>query len=64
MFIWFVWAILVVLVGLLGKERRIGFWGAFALAFFLSPIIGGVITLFSDTKAEMRRQEQEREAAA
>ncbi|WP_396199546.1 hypothetical protein [Flavobacterium sp.] len=35
------------LIGQLGKNRRIGFGWSFALSFFLSPIIGLIITLCS-----------------
>jgi Na+-driven multidrug efflux pump len=35
------------LVGQLGKNRKIGFGWSFALSFFLSPIIGLIITLCS-----------------
>jgi uncharacterized membrane protein HdeD (DUF308 family) len=35
------------LIGQLGKKRKIGFGWSFALSFFLSPIIGLIITLCS-----------------
>lgn len=38
---------LAALVGQLGKNRKIGFGWSFALSFFLSPIIGLIITLCS-----------------
>lgn len=38
-----------VLVGLLGSRRRIGFGWAFLASLLLTPIIGLIITLFSDT---------------
>lgn len=36
---------LAFLIGKLGKKRSIGFWGAFLLSLFLSPIIGLIVTL-------------------
>ena len=38
---------LATLVGQIGKNRKIGFGWSFALSFFLSPIIGVIITLCS-----------------
>lgn len=43
-------AILVVVVGLLGRTRRVGFWGAFVLAIILTPIGGFLVALFSGPK--------------
>ena len=34
-------------VGAIGKNRKIGFWGAFLISFFLTPIIGIIIALIS-----------------
>ena len=44
------WFCLAILVGVLGKERKIGFGMAFFWSLLLSPLIGLVITLLSDTK--------------
>lgn len=44
------WLGLALLIGVLGKERKIGFGGAFFWAVLLSPIIGLVITLLSKPK--------------
>jgi hypothetical protein len=42
------WVLFSILIGLLGQNRKIGFWGAFLFSIFLSPLIGLIITLFSD----------------
>ncbi|HEX3728935.1 MAG TPA: hypothetical protein VHV47_03965 [Opitutaceae bacterium] len=42
---------LSLLVGYIGKDRKFGFWGYFACAFVLTPIIGLVVVLASDKKA-------------
>jgi hypothetical protein len=47
LFILLVAAGLAALIGQLGKKRKIGFGWSFALSFFLSPIIGLIITLLS-----------------
>ena len=41
------WLILAFVVGGIGSNRKIGFWGAFLFSVFLSPLIGGIITLSS-----------------
>lgn len=45
------WLLLSVLVGFIGAGRNIGFFGAFILSLILSPLIGGIITLASTSKA-------------
>ncbi len=35
------------LIATAGKKRKIGFWWSFFLSFFLSPIVGGIITMLS-----------------
>jgi len=40
-------AIVAALVALLGRNRKIGYGWSFVLCFFLSPIIGVIIILFS-----------------
>jgi len=45
----FAWILFSVLIGLLGQNRKIGFLGAFLFSLLLSPIIGLIITLFSDS---------------
>jgi len=45
------WLLLSVLVGFIGAGRNIGFFGALILSLILSPLIGGIITLASTSKA-------------
>lgn len=47
----FIWIIGAVIVGFIGNDRNIGFGGAFFLSLLLSPIIGLLITLFSETNS-------------
>jgi phosphate/sulfate permease len=47
------WIGLALIVGVVGKNRKIGFAGAFLLAILLSPIIGLVIALLSKTKKDI-----------
>jgi hypothetical protein len=42
------WIFFSGLIGLVGQNRRIGFWGAFLFSILLSPVIGLIITLLSD----------------
>lgn len=46
--IWFLGAFIV---GFFGIDRKIGYWGSFFASVFLSPLIGLIITLFSETNA-------------
>ncbi len=47
------WAVVSIFVGMIGSDRKYGFWGSFALSFFLSPLIGILIILFTKTEAEV-----------
>ena len=37
-------------VGLLGKNRKFGFWGYFFASLLLTPILGLILVLASDKK--------------
>lgn len=39
--------VLILTIGLLGRTRRIGFWGAFILAIILTPVGGFLAALIS-----------------
>ena len=41
---------LSIIIGVIGSERKIGFWPALLWSALLSPLIGLVITLLSDKK--------------
>jgi len=45
-----IWIILCVVIGLIGKNKKIGFAGAFFLSLLLSPLIGLIIVLVSNPK--------------
>lgn len=52
------WIIFSFIVGFVGTGKNIGFWGAFLLSLFLSPIIGLIIALTSkDVKEEEHKKE-------
>jgi len=38
------------LVGLLGKDRKFGFYGYFFLSLFLTPLIGLILVFASDKR--------------
>ena len=44
------WIVFSILIGMVGKDRNIGFAGAFFLSLLLSPLIGLIIALVSKQK--------------
>ncbi|CAA6801252.1 MAG: Unknown protein [uncultured Sulfurovum sp.] len=38
------------LVGLLGKNRKFGFYGYFFISIFITPLVGLLLVLASDSK--------------
>lgn len=38
------------LIGLLGKDKRFGFFGNFLVAFLFSPIVGAIVLMASDDR--------------
>ena len=42
--------LLVFVIGLLGRTRRVGFWGAFILSIVLTPVGGFLVTILSGEK--------------
>ena len=52
------WIVACLLIGLLGSYRSIGGIGAFLCSFFLTPVIGLIITLFSKTKSSIERDQK------
>ena len=42
--------LLSIIVGLLGKNRKFGFWGYFFASLLLTPILGIILVLASDKK--------------
>jgi len=58
MSLFFGWIVLCFVVGAIGASRKIGFFGAFLLSLFLSPIIGALITFNSKTKDRQRFEDE------
>ena len=50
LFLLLVFAGIAAVVALLGKDREIGYGWSFVFCFFLSPLIGVIIILFSKKK--------------
>lgn len=46
------WLVFAILVGLLGNNRKIGFGWAFFWSIVLSPLIGLIIVLVTDSKSK------------
>jgi hypothetical protein len=44
------WVIFSLLIGLLGANKKMGFWGLFFCSLFLTPFIGIIILLTSARK--------------
>lgn len=42
------WSAVCLVVAAIGAGKKIGFWGAFFVSFFFSPIIGFIVVLVSD----------------
>lgn len=57
MFGFILWIGLSIGIGFMGKERKIGFGGAFILSLLLSPLLGGIITLCSKTLAKQKYED-------
>ena len=48
--------ILSIIVGLLGINRKFGFWGYFFASILLTPIIGLILVLASDAKKKKHKK--------
>ncbi len=46
------------LIGLLGINRKMGFWGYFFSSLLLTPLIGILLLLVSDSRPKVKRQEE------
>jgi len=51
--------VLSLIIGLLGKNRKFGFWGYFFGSILLTPIMGVLLVLASDEKPEPATAEVE-----
>ena len=45
--------------GYLGRNKRMGFWGYFFAALFLTPFVGAILLLVSDNKKKRGDDEAE-----
>jgi hypothetical protein len=50
MILFIVWLWLSFIIGFFGTDKKIGYWGAFTVSLFLSPIIGLLVVLYSNSK--------------
>ncbi|MEH6630612.1 MAG: hypothetical protein V7776_07295 [Halopseudomonas aestusnigri] len=53
---WFIvsWIIACWIIGLLGREKRFGFFGNFLVAFLFSPMVGVIVLIASDSRLPTR----------
>jgi hypothetical protein len=56
--IFLLWILFSFFVGLIGSGRNIGFFGAFFLSLLLSPLIGLIFALVSESTSSRRHKEQ------
>jgi|GEM_PF-961678 len=45
-----VWIAASWVIGLLGKDKRFGFFGNFLVSFLFSPLVGAIVLLASDDR--------------
>jgi hypothetical protein len=57
MIIIILYALFCLLVAYLGKLKKFGFWGNFAVALLLTPIIGLVVLLAQDDRPTAAKEE-------
>jgi len=53
----------VIAVGLLGRTRRLGFWGAIVVSILLTPIGGFIVAMISGAKPIVDEKDEKEEAA-
>lgn len=49
------WIVLSWVIGMLGKDKRFGFFGNFLVSFLFSPLVGAIVLLASDQRPPPRR---------
>ena len=52
-----IYILICLVMGLLGRNRKFGFWGYFFGSIVLTPLIGLILVLASDKKASDKRVE-------
>lgn len=53
-----IWVVLSVIVGIISTDKKMGFIGGFMLSLILSPLIGFIITLFSKSLEQEKREQE------
>lgn len=51
----FFWIVVSWLIGMLGRNKRFGFFGNFLVSFLFSPIVGIIVLLASDDRLKARK---------
>lgn len=51
----FFWVVLSWLIGMLGRNKRFGFFGNFLVSFLFSPMVGLIVLLASDDKIKQNK---------
>jgi hypothetical protein len=51
--IFVLWFVFSLLAGMIGSGKSIGFWGAFLISIFLSPLIGFIVAISSSSKVNI-----------
>jgi len=50
MFLYVGWILASLVVGILGRNRKLGFWGYFFGSIILSPLVGIILVFASDKR--------------
>lgn len=51
----FFWIVISWIIGMLGRNKRFGFFGNFLVSFLFSPIVGIIVLLASDDRPKARK---------
>jgi len=54
----FFYILLAFIIGVIGADRKIGFWKAFLLSLFLSPFLGAIFTLHTKLLSTEKFEEE------
>lgn len=50
--------VLSLVVGILGRNRKLGFWGYFFASLLLTPFVGFLFVLVSDPRAPKKKEDK------
>lgn len=56
-----IYIIICLIIGLLGVNRKFGFWGYFFGSIVLSPVIGLLLVLASDSRTDDSSEDEDEE---